>query len=145
MIIVSACLANIPCRFDGKAKPNQYIIDLVAQGKAITVCPEELGGLSTPRVPAEQQGDKIISKEGKDLTEAFYLGAEKALAIALENNCTKAILKSKSPSCGCGKVYDGSFTNKLTKGDGVFCEILKKSAIKVQNNENIPLSEAFRN
>lgn len=137
MKLVSACLANVPCRFDGKAKPNQQIIDWVAQGKAIAVCPEELGGLSTPRVPAEKQGDKIISKEGTDLTDAFYKGAQKALQTALENNCTEAILKSKSPSCGCGKIYDGSFNGTLINGDGVFCTMLKKHQVKIYTEDNL--------
>lgn len=131
MKVVSACLANIPCRFDGKAKPNQYIIDLVAQGKAITVCPEELGGLSTPRIPAEQQKGKIINKEGTDITEAYQKGAKRALEIALENKCTEAILKSKSPSCGCGKIYDGTFTGKLVDGDGIFCQLLKEKNLTI--------------
>lgn len=137
MKVVSACLANIPCRFDGKAKPNQYIIDLVAQGKAITVCPEELGGLSTPRVSAEKQGNKIINKEGKDITKAYLNGAKKALEITLHNNCTQAILKSKSPSCGCGKIYDGTFTGNLTDGDGIFCSLLKQNSIKTYTEDDL--------
>lgn len=137
MILVSACLAGIKCRFDGKSKPDLSIIDLVAKGKAITVCPEELGGLSTPRIPVEQQGDKIISKKGEELTDAYSNGARKALKIALENNCTKAILKSKSPTCGCGKIYDGTFSGKLIDGDGVFCKLLKKTNITIQTEESL--------
>ncbi|WP_010135037.1 DUF523 domain-containing protein [Ochrovirga pacifica] len=137
MKIVSACLANIPCRFDGKAKPNQQIIELVAQGKAITVCPEELGGLSTPRISAEKLGDKIINKNGEDVTQQYQNGALKALNIALENKCTEAILKSKSPSCGCGKIYDGTFTGQLVHGDGVFCKLLKKHHLKILTEKSL--------
>lgn len=137
MKIVSACLANIPCRFDGKAKANQYIIDLVAQGKAITVCPEQLGGLTTPRIPSEIKDGKIINKQGKDVTKEFEVGAKKALDIALKNDCTEAILKSKSPSCGCGKVYDGTFSGNLIDGDGVFCKLLKQKSIKVLTEKDL--------
>ncbi|NIJ44487.1 uncharacterized protein YbbK (DUF523 family) [Wenyingzhuangia heitensis] len=137
MKVVSACLAGIACRFDGKSKSNSKIIQLIKEGKAIAVCPEELGGLSTPRTSAEQQGDKIISQQGIDLTQAYTTGAKKALAITIENKCTDAILKSNSPSCGCGKVYDGSFTGKLTNGDGIFCKTLKQHHIKVITEKDL--------
>ncbi len=137
MIIVSACLAGIKCRYDGKSKPCQEIIDLVKQGKAIPVCPEQLGGLTIPHVPSEQKDNKVISKDGDDVTSEFKKGAETALKIALDNNCNKAILKSKSPSCGCGKIYDGTFSGKLIDGDGIFTKLLKKNNIEVITEEEI--------
>jgi uncharacterized protein YbbK (DUF523 family) len=137
MIIVSACLAGVKCRWDGEAKPCKKIMDLVKCGKAIPVCPEQLGGLSTPRIPSEQKGNKVYSKDGKDLTAEFERGAKEGLKIAKLSNCNEAILKSKSPSCGCGKVYDGSFSGKLIKGDGLFAELLKKNGIKVFTEDEI--------
>jgi len=137
MIIVSACLAGINCRWDGQARPSLKVIKLVKQGKAIPVCPEQLGGLTTPRTPAEQKGNKVFTKDGKDVTSQFKRGANEALKIAKLANCQGAILKAKSPSCGCGKIYDGSFCGKLIKGDGVFAKLLKKNKIKVFTEEEI--------
>ncbi len=137
MKIVSACLAGIKCGWDGKARPCQKVIELVKQGKAIPVCPEQLGGLTTPRNPAEQKNNKVFTKTGEDVTIQFERGAEEALKIALLTNCDKAIIKSKSPSCGSGKVYDGTFSRKLINGDGVFAKILKKNNIRVYSEDDI--------
>lgn len=138
MIIVSACLAGVKCSGDGSARPCQKVIDLVRQGEAIPVCPEQLGGLPTPRAPSERRDDKVFTKDGGDVTSEFRKGAEEALKIAQLANCNEAILKSKSPSCGSGKVYDGTFSGKLVNGDGVFAELLKRSDIKVMNEEDMP-------
>ncbi len=113
MKIVSACLAGIKCRYDGRAKTSQKVVQLVKDGDAIPVCPEQLGGLTTPRIAAEARGEKVFTRKGEDITYKFEDGAKEALRIALLANCKEAILKSKSPSCGCGKIYDGSFTGKL--------------------------------
>ena len=137
MKLVSACLLGIKCRYDGKSKPCQKVIDLVKQGKAIPVCPEQLGGLETPRDPAEQRGNKVFTNKGKDVTTKFNQGAKEALKIALLTNCKEAILKSKSPSCGSNLVYDGTFSGKLIKGDGVFAKLLKKNNIKVLTENEI--------
>lgn len=137
MKIVSACLNGAKCKWDGEARPCTKVINLVKQGKAIPVCPEILGGLPTPRNPAEQKGDKVFTKEGKDVTTQFKRGAQKALKIAKDNNCKEAVLKSKSPSCGSNKIYDGKFSGKLIKGDGVFAKLLKKNNIKVYTEEEI--------
>lgn len=131
MKIVSACLAGLKCRWDGEAKPCREVVELVKQGKAVPVCPEQLGGLTTPRDPAEQREDRVLTKTGEDVTSSFEKGAEKALKIAKLSECDEAILKSKSPSCGSGKVYDGTFSGKLIEGDGVFAKLLKKNGIKV--------------
>ncbi|MCX6823828.1 MAG: DUF523 domain-containing protein [candidate division SR1 bacterium] len=137
MKIVSACLAGINCKRDGKSKPCQKIIELVKQGKAIPICPEQLGGLTTPRTPAEQKNNKVITKDGKDVTAQFEKGAKEALQIAKLFNCKEAILKSKSPSCGSGKIYDGTFSGKLIDGDGVTVKLLKKNNIKVVTEDEI--------
>jgi len=137
MKLVSACLAGVKCRYDGSAKPCQKVMDLVEKGDAILVCPEQLGGLSTPRIASEQKGNKVFNKEGKELTKEFERGAQEALSIAKMAGCKEAILKSKSPSCGVGMVYDGSFSGKLIKGDGVFAKLLKTNKIKVLTEEDI--------
>jgi uncharacterized protein YbbK (DUF523 family) len=137
MKIVSACLAGVKCRWDGDSRPCQKVIDLVKEGKAIPVCPEQLGGLTTPRIPCEQKGNKVFAKDGKDMTDFFEKGAEEALKIAKLTGCKEAILKSKSPSCGSGRVYDGTFSGKLIEGDGVFAKLLKKNNIKVLTEEEI--------
>jgi len=137
MIIVSACLAGINCRWDGEARPNPKIIEMIKAGKAIPVCPEQLGGLPTPRTPSEQKGDKVFAKDGNDVTVQFRKGAEEILKIAKMINCNQAIFKSKSPSCGCGKIYDGSFFGKLIDGDGVTAKLLKENNIKVITEEEI--------
>jgi len=137
MKLVSACLAGKKCRWNGESRPCQKVIDLVKQGKAIPVCPEQLGGLITPRLPAEQNGNKVFTKEGEDVTLQFNKGAEEVLKIAKSINCCEAILKSKSPSCGSGKIYDGTFSGKLIKGDGVTAKLLKKNNIKVLTEEEI--------
>jgi len=137
MIIVSACLAGINCRWDGKARPCQKVIDLVKQGKAIPVCPEQLGGLTTPRTPAEQRANAVYTKDGIDVTFQFETGAEETLKIAKLVGCNCAILKSNSPSCGSGKVYDGTFSGTLIDGFGVTAKLLKKYDIKVITEDEL--------
>lgn len=137
MIIVSACLAGIKCRYDGKANPCLKVIELVKQGKAISVCPEQLAGLPTPRPAAEQKGTKVFTQNSQDVTLEFKKGAQKALKIAKLNSCKIAILKSKSPSCGSGQIYDGTFSGKLVKGDGVFAKLLKDNGIRILTEKEI--------
>lgn len=137
MMIVSACLAGVKCSGDGSARPSKKVIDLVRQGKAIPVCPEQLGGLPTPRAPSERKGGGVFTKDGRDVTAEFEKGAEEALKTAQLADCKKAILKSLSPSCGSGRVYDGTFSGKPTDGDGVFAELLKKNGIKVLTEEEL--------
>ena len=113
------------------------VIRMVAEGQALPVCPEQLGGLTTPRVPAEMIGNKVIRKDGVDVTEAFQRGAREALKLAQMVGAKTAILKAKSPSCGCGKIYDGSFSGMLVDGDGVFADLCKKDGIRVKTEEEI--------
>jgi uncharacterized protein YbbK (DUF523 family) len=136
MKIVSACLADIKCNYKGESRPNQRIIDLVKKGEAIPVCPEQLGGLPTPRIPAEKRGDKVFNKNGEDVTEYFVRGANEVLRIAVIYNCEEAILKSKSPSCGFGQIYDGNFTETLIRGNGITADLLIANGIKVYTEEN---------
>lgn len=137
MKLCSACLAGIKCRWDGEARPCQRVIELVKQGKAIPICPEQLGGLTTPRTPAEQKQDRVITEKGKDLTAEFIRGAEETLKIAELFNVKDAILKQRSPSCGSGKIYDGTFSKTLINGDGVTAALLKRNGIRVISEEEL--------
>ncbi|KGK87679.1 DUF523 domain-containing protein [Clostridium sp. HMP27] len=142
MYLVSSCLAGVNCRYDGDNNENKDILNLVKEGKAIAVCPEQLAGLSTPRVPCEiivgKNGNKkIVNKDGEDLTKEFMTGAEKTLAVAKAIGIKKAILKSKSPSCGCGSIYDGTFSGKLIKGNGFTTELLIKSGFEVYTENDL--------
>ena len=131
MMIVSACLAGFPCRYDGKARPCAQVVELVRAGKAIPVCPEQLGGLPTPRTSCEIRDGRVVDAEGYDRTEAFRRGARAVLQIAQTYGATEALLQSRSPSCGSGRIYDGSFTKTLTAGDGVTARLLKENGIQV--------------
>lgn len=119
-ILVSHCFLGEPCRYDGASRLDRQIIELHRAGhNLIPVCPEVLGGLDVPRSPAEIQPDgRVVTQDGQDVTEAYRSGAERAVEIARENGCTVAILKARSPSCGCGEVYDGTFTHTVTPGWG---------------------------
>ncbi len=141
MIIVSACLAGIDCRYDGKNSLCEKAVRLVAEGRAIPVCPEQLGGSPTPRPTAEikdgtgagvLRGDcRVLSSTGEDLSGRFVLGAGEVLKIAKTVGAKSALLKAKSPSCGCGLIYDGTFSGKLVEGNGVTAELLLQNGIKV--------------
>lgn len=137
MRLCSACLLGLNCRYDGKGKPNDKIIELAKKELLIPVCPEQLGGLSTPREPAEIVGDRVMTISGEDVTINFRKGAEEVLVIAKNLNIKEAILKQKSPSCGCGKIYDGSFSGSLIMGDGVTASLLKNNGIKVITEEDL--------
>ena len=137
MIVVSACLAGAPCRYDGAAKPCEAVMRLVAEGKAIPVCPEQLGGLPTPRLPSERVGERVLAKDGSDVTAEFIRGAGAALALAKLAGADEAILKAKSPSCGCGKIYDGTFSGTTIPGDGVFAEMCRGAGMRVRTEEEL--------
>ena len=137
-IIVSACLAGIDCRYDGKNNNNEKVKELIKLGYDIVfVCPEQLGGLATPRTPAEIIKNKVMDKKGKDVTYNFQKGANETLKIAELFNIKLAILKEKSPSCGSGMVYDGSFTDKVIKGEGVTTTLLRKNGIEVISENDL--------
>ena len=135
MILVSACLVGINCKYSGGNNYNQKIFDLVKEGKAIPICPEQLGGLNTPRKPVELKvinGKRYaIDNEGNDVTENFERGALEVLNLAKNLNISKAILQPRSPSCGVNKIYSGNFDNKLVDGNGILAELLKQNGIDV--------------
>ena len=138
-ILVSACLLGTCCRYDGRGNACDAVLKLLAREDItlIPVCPEQLGGLPTPRIPSERQGELVVNKAGKDVTAQFLRGAEAALHIARLYDCQLAILKERSPSCGCGKIYDGSFSGKLTTGDGVTAELLRREGIGVYGESQV--------
>lgn len=142
-ILVSACLAGKRCRYNAENKPNENVIALKEKYDLILVCPEVLGGLETPRSPAEIRGKKVISKDGKDVTEMFETGAKKTLEIAKQNKCRAAVFKSKSPSCGKNIIYDGSFSGKLTSGDGICTKLLEENNIFVLDENHISELDKF--
>jgi len=135
MIVVSACLAGIACRYDGTAFPCEKVVKLVESEQAVYVCPEVLGRLSIPRPPVEIVGERIITVAGQDVTAQYQEGAAVALQITLKAGCHQAILKARSPSCGSGKIYDGSFSGKIVDGDGIFAQMLKQAGIAVYTDE----------
>ena len=136
-LLISACLLGAPCRYDGKSKPDLRIARLVEKYEIIPVCPETLGGLKIPRLPSERVGELVLMADGTDVTENFRLGADEALKLAKEHNCTKALLKSKSPSCSNLMVYDGSFSKTLVYGMGVAAELLTQNGVKVYSEDEI--------
>lgn len=135
MILVSACLLGINCKYNGGNNFNQKVFDIVKEGKAIPVCPEQLGGLKTPRIPSEVKiidGKRyVVNSEGKDVTEQFEKGAIEVLNIAQKLGIKKAVLKSKSPSCGVNKIYSGNFDKQLVDGNGITADLLIKNGIEV--------------
>jgi uncharacterized protein YbbK (DUF523 family) len=138
MKLCSACLLGIKCRYNGEDKVNEKIIEISKHEKFIPVCPEQLGGLETPREESEIQMDgSIKTKSGKDITNELKKGAEEVLKIAKKLGITEAILKQKSPSCGCGKIYDGTFSGKIIEGDGTTAMLLKKNGIKIKTEEDL--------
>jgi len=137
MKLCSACLLGVKCRYDGESKSCEKVISLSKKEALIPICPEQLGGLPTPRTPAEQKGKKVFTKNGEDVTSKFENGAEEVLKLAKLYNIKEAILKQRSPSCGSGKIYDGTFSNTLIKGDGVTTILLKRNGIKVISEEEL--------
>lgn len=136
-ILVSACLLGEPCRYDGKSKPCPAVMALKERYNIVPVCPEVMGGLPTPRIPSEICGDRVLMKDGRDVTENYDRGAKTALRLARENGCTVAVLKEKSPSCGSGLIHNGSFDGGLVAGDGVTAQLLKKEGIRVLGESEI--------
>ena len=137
------CLCGVNCKYSGGNNYDETVLKIVNEGDAIPVCPEIMGGLDTPRIPHEIVGGdgfdvlegraKVISKDGDDNTVAFIAGAEKVLEIAIKLNVKEVIFKSKSPSCGNGKIYDGSFSGTLIDGVGVTTALMIKNGIRVSS------------
>ena len=152
MILVSACLAGINCKYSGGNNYNEKVFNLVKEGKAIPICPEQLGGLQTPRNPAEIKivdsrilksiqtypiiYNKDISIKNNDVTDNFKRGAKEVLEFAKKLNIKKAILQARSPSCGTGKIYSGNFDGKLIQGNGILAELFIENGIEVISSED---------
>lgn len=153
MVIVSACLAGVNCKYNGKNNLDERVVKLVAEGKAIPLCPEQLGGCTTPRVPAEifegagrdvlDGKCRVLTTDGEDITDKYLKGAYETLRIARISGAKKAILKSMSPSCGCGRIYDGTFSGKTHEGNGVTAELLQGNGIKVITENDLYFVKSF--
>ena len=145
--LVSACLAGVNCKYNGANNLDDCIVELVKKGDCVLICPEQLGGCTTPRIPCEISSgtgvdvldgtSKVITKDGVDVTNALIKGAEETLKIAQLYNIDTAILKARSPSCGCGSIYDGSFKGQCISGDGVTAALLKRHGIQVITEEQL--------
>lgn len=136
-ILVSACLLGQPCRYDGQSKPCAAVQKLIRRHHLVPVCPEQLGGLSTPRPPAELRRGRVVTKDEMDVTDAYTRGAREALMLAQVFSCKHAILKARSPSCGCGEVYDGTFSGTLTPGNGVCAALLKSQGVEIYTEDEV--------
>lgn len=136
-ILVSACLLGAFCRYDGQEKVNEDVIRLMEHHTLIPVCPEQAGGMMTPRLPSERRGDRVVDREEHDVTAYYKKGAEEALKLARLYHCEYAVLKERSPSCGKGHIYDGTFTGTIIPGDGVTAALLTEHGIKVIGESRI--------
>ena len=130
-ILVSACLLGLRCRYDGQSKPNAKVLALGEMHTLVPCCPEQLGGLPTPRSPSEWQGERIVNKAGQDVTEQYLRGGEEAVRLARTLGCQAAVLKERSPACGSREIYDGSFTGALRPGKGSAAKALEAAGIPV--------------
>ena len=132
-ILVSACLLGLCCRYDGKEKADERVLRLLERDdiQLVPVCPEQLGGMETPRLPSERRGETVVNSAGKDVTGHYEKGAAQALKTARLYGCKAAILKERSPSCGKGRIYYGTFSGTLKEGDGVTAKLLMHHGIKV--------------
>lgn len=130
-LLVSACLLGVGCRYDGKSNQLPQYKRLLKEHTCIPICPEQLGGLPTPRCPAERLGGKIVTEDGRDVTEQFLRGTAEALRLCDLYHCKAALLKERSPSCGSGQIYDGSFSGTLTDGWGTAAALLREHGVCV--------------
>ena len=144
-LLVSACLLGVNCRYDGGCRTDRTVTRLAGRFGLVPVCPEQMGGLPTPRPPVELCEGRAVTRQGLDVTDRFLRGAQEALKLARLCGCRYAVLKSKSPSCGCGLRYDGTFSGGLTSGDGLTAELLRRSGIVVlhENEAEAELRRLF--
>ncbi len=136
-ILVSACLMGVNCRYDGGNGRNENVLRLMEEYNLIPVCPEQLGGMKTPRDAAERNGSRVVNKAGQDVTDCFMRGAEETLKIGKLYGCRQAILKERSPSCGHGVIYDGTFSGEKIPGSGVAAMLLEENGITVTGESGI--------
>lgn len=147
MMLVSACLAGVKCKYNGGNNYVREAAELLSRGEAVPVCPEQLGGCTTPRPAVEIQDGtgadvldgrrRVKNRDGEDVTDQFIRGAEETLRIAVLTGADKAVLKARSPSCGCGRIYDGTFSGTVREGSGVAAELLTRNGIKVVTEEEL--------
>ena len=135
--LISACLLGIACRYDGGSQRLDGLDRLTAKLDLIPVCPEQLGGLPTPRTPAERRGARVVNRGGEDVTAAFEKGAECACSLCGRFACRRALLKTRSPSCGVGAIYDGTFSGRLVPGDGVTAAALRAQGVALLGEDEI--------
>lgn len=136
-ILVSACLLGVDCKYSGGNNYNEKVIEYIKDKEVIPVCPEILGGLSTPRPPSERIDSKVINNQNIDVTKEYAKGAQQALLLAKLFNVKKALLKAKSPSCGKGSIYDGTFSSVLIEGNGVTTDLLEANGITVITEQDL--------
>lgn len=136
--LVSACLLGINCKYSGGNNRCPKVLALMEHARLIPVCPEQLGGLPTPRPAAECQGTSVQNREGRDVTQEFQKGAVAALELARLFHCDGAILKARSPSCGAGEIYDGTFTGTVVSGDGITARLLRKTGLPLYTEDSLP-------
>lgn len=130
-ILVSSCLLGVNCKYSGGNNYTEEVDEFLKNYEVIPICPEIMGGLPTPRLPAERVGDKVLTNEGKDVTEQYIKGAKECLFLAQKYGAKKALLKRRSPSCGFGEIYDGTFSHQISTGNGVTAELFAKNGIEI--------------
>ena len=137
-LLVSACLLGVRCNHEGEANTDDAVIALRATHRVVPICPESAGGLPTPRPEAERQSDGTVrTADGDDVSEWFDRGAAHAVRLAEATGATRAVLKARSPSCGCRQIYDGSFTRTRIQGEGVTAEALRLAGLEVVSEDDL--------
>lgn len=136
-VAVSACLVGKNTKYNGKNNYNEAVMKYLLDKEYVTICPEVIGGLPTPRVPSERKGNKVINKMGEDVTINFFDGTQKEIEKLLKENINIIIVKEKSPSCGYKQIYDGTFTNTLTEGNGVFVDLALQNGFIIYTEKDI--------
>lgn len=136
-VLVSACLTGQNCRYNGQSAPHPTVVEWLQQGRCIAVCPEMLGGLPCPRPPGELRNGRVFNSDGHDCTSAYHNGAVLALEIARRAGCRMAVLKARSPACGVGRVYDGTFSGRLVPGNGLFAQAALDAGLRVLSDEDV--------
>ncbi len=138
-MLISACFLGLDCKYSGgnNALGDKVIAELMEKYRLVPVCPESYGGLPSPRLPSERVGERVLAKDGADVTEQYKKGAAAALRLAKLFGCKIALMKERSPSCGHDSIYDGSFTGRVVPGDGVAAELLKQNGVTVCGESDV--------
>ena len=136
-MLISACLLGVECRYDGGSQSIEDLGRLMERFQLIPICPEQMGGLATPRVPSERLEGRVVTRDGGDVTDAFSRGAVQACHIARLFGARLALLKARSPSCGFGEIYDGSFTCRRIPGNGVTADALADMGVLIFTEEEV--------